>query len=139
VRNGSATKSPNLPSHSRVLPVPARCYRETTIHPGIVPASQESRTEQELVRDANAAIGTSAVTGVRRLPSGSIVLTFKGQEEKEKWEESPILLGVFGEGARCQLREYTVLALGVQVAAIDQANQAKAIADIYDQNPQFRG
>jgi hypothetical protein len=104
-----------------------------------VPASQESRTEQELVRDANAAIGTSAVTGVRRLPSGSIVLTFKGQEEKEKWEESPILLGVFGEGARCQLREYTVLALGVQVAAIDQANQAKAIADIYDQNPQFRG
>ena len=50
---------------------------------------------------------------VYKLSSGSIVLTFKDQEEKEKWEGNPKLLEAFREGARRQAREYIVLAFDI--------------------------
>jgi len=71
----------------------------------------------------------------RKLPSRSIVLTFKNQEEKEKWERNPKLLEVFGEGARRQAREYTVLAFDVRVRSINVDNQGDTIKEIYQQNP----
>ena len=49
----------------------------------------------------------------RKLPSGSIVLTFKNQEEKGKWEGNSKLLEAFREGARRQAREYIVLAFDI--------------------------
>ena len=76
---------------------------------------------------------------VRKLPSGSIVLTFKNQEEKEKWEGNPKLLEAFGEGARRQAREYTVLAFDVRVESINVDSQDEGIKEIYQQNPQLKG
>ena len=76
-------------------------YKETLIQCGVGTASQESRVERDWVRKANEAIGgEDAIRRAHKLSSGSIVLTFKNQEEKEKWEGDPKLLEAFGEGAR---------------------------------------
>jgi hypothetical protein len=42
-----------------------------------------------------------------------MIIRFKDKEGKEKWEKSPEHWKVFGEDARCQVREYIVLAFGV--------------------------
>jgi hypothetical protein len=79
-----------------------------------------SRVEGDWVRKANEAIGRDdAIMRARKLQSGSIVLTFKNQEEKDKWEEDPKLLEAFGEGAKRQAREYTVLAFDARVESIN--------------------
>ena len=100
VKNGGALKGPTQEG-KRVLPVPQRHYKETLIQCGVGTASQESRVERDWVKKANEAIGgEDAIRRARKLPSGSIVLTFKNQEEKKKWEGDPKLLEAFGEGAR---------------------------------------
>ena len=68
-----------------------------------------------------------------------MIIRFKDKEGKEKWEKSPELWKkAFGQEARCQAREYIVLAFGVQVESIDQEEQAKSIKEIYTQNPLLR-
>jgi len=68
-----------------------------------------------------------------------MIIRFKDKEGKEKWEKSPELWKkAFRQEARCQAREYIVLAFGVQVESIDQEEQAKSIEEIYTQNPLLR-
>ena len=75
----------------------------------------------------------------RKLLSRDIVLTFKNQEEKEQQEGNPKLLEAFGQGAKRQAREYTVLAFDVRVESINIDSQDKGIKEIYQQNPQLQG
>jgi hypothetical protein len=110
------------------------------IAPGSETSSQKQRTSLELVRDINTAIeGSGDAIAARRLPSGDVLVAFQGSLEKQKWEARPEALQAFGEGARLRTREYTVLAHGVQVKAVNQADQTGAIAGIYAQNPRLRG
>ena len=102
VRSGGVPRgSEKTQEGKRVMPVPARLYKETLIQCGIGIASQENRQGGEWVRKANEAIGREdTIKRARKLPSGSIILTFKNQEEKERWEDDPQLLEAFGDGAR---------------------------------------
>jgi hypothetical protein len=63
---------------------------------------------------------------------------FQGALKKQKWEARSEVLQAFRVGARFRIREYTVLAHGVQVRAVNQADQAGAIASIYTQNPRLK-
>ena len=83
-------------------------------------------------------MGIKDVIRARRLPSGSALITLLGVEEKTKWETQTGILKTFREGAKIQPREYTVLALDVQTTVIDSTNQERAIAKIYEQNPQLK-
>ena len=65
------------------------------------------------------------------MPSGDILVAFQGMLEKQKWEARSKVLQAFETGARFCIKEYTVLAHGVQVRAVNQADQARAIASIY--------
>jgi len=121
--------------NTRTLPVPKRHYQESLIRPGKTTASQESFYERDWVRKANEALGHEAVLRIRKLPSGDMIIRFKDKEGKEEWEKSPELWKAFGQEARCQAREYTVLAFGVQVDSLNQEEQAKSIKEIYAQNP----
>src|SRR4030088_483491 len=87
----------------------------------------------------NSALGMEDVVAARRLPSGDILATFQGHQEKEKWESKREILRAFGEGARIKIREYTILAHKIRVEAINPSNQPKAIAEIYSQNPKLKG
>jgi len=86
--------------------------------------------------DINATLGTKDVVAARRLQSGSALITLAGREEKTKWENQTGILKAFGEGAKFQAREYTVLAFGVQTA-LDLDNQSRATASVHEQNPLF--
>jgi hypothetical protein len=139
VKNGGAPKGPTQEG-KRVVPVPLRHYKETLIQCGVGSASQESRRGGDWVRKANEAIGKEdTIVRARKLQSGSIVLTFKNQEEKDKWERDPQLLGAFGDGAKRHAREYTVLAFDIRVDSINLDNQDNAIKEVYQQNPQLQG
>jgi hypothetical protein len=48
-------------------------------------------------------------------------------------------LEAFGEGAKHQAREYTILAFNVQVDSMELDSQDRAIKEIYQQNPQLQG
>ena len=124
---------------STFQPVPARYARELVVAPGAKSATQKQRTSLELVRDINTATnGSGDVIAARCLPSGDVLVAFQGVEEKQKWEARPEVLQAFGAGTRFCIREYTVLAHGIQVKSVNQANQAGAIANIYSQNPQLK-
>jgi hypothetical protein len=125
---------------SRVQPVPARRARELVVAPGAETTTQKHRTSLELVRDINdATSGGGDVVAARRLPSGDVLVAFQSALEKQKWEvSSEAILQSFGAGARLRIREYTVLAHGVQVRSVNQADQARAIEAIYDQNPRLK-
>src|SRR6266536_3515380 len=128
------------PDGQRVQAVPARRARELVVAPGAETATQKHRTSLELVRDINRATdGSGDVIAARRLPSGDVLVAFQGPPEKQKWEDRPEVLQAFGPGARFRVREYTVLAHGVQVRAGNQADQAGAIKAIYSQNPRLHG
>lgn len=127
-------------SGGRIQPVPARRARELVVAPGTETATQKHRTSLELVRDINAATnGSGDAVAARRLPSGDVLVAFQGASEKQKWEARPEVLHAFGTGARFRTREYTVLAHGVQVRSVNQADQTGAIEAIYAQNPRLRG
>jgi hypothetical protein len=139
VKNGGAPKDP-AKEGKRMIPVPSRHYKETLIQCGEGSASQESRGGGDWVRKANEAIGKKdTIVKARKLPHGSIILTFKNQEEKDRWEGDPQLLGAFGDGAKFQDREYTVLAFNMRVDSINLDSQDDAIKKIYQQNPQIQG
>jgi hypothetical protein len=124
---------------NRVQPVPARRARELVVAPGAETPIQRHRTSLELVRDINAATKSGDVAAARRLPSGDVLVAFQSSPEKQKWEACPeVVLQAFGAGARLRVREYTVLAHGVQVRSVNQADQAKAIEAIYAQNPRLK-
>ena len=115
-------------SDQRVLPVPARRARELVVAPGTETTAQKQRTSLELVRDINAATdGSGDAIAARRLPSGDVLVAFQGVLEKQKWEVRSEVLQAFGTGARFRAREYTVLAHGIQVRSVNQADQAGAI------------
>jgi hypothetical protein len=48
-------------------------------------------------------------------------------------------LEAFGDRAKQQVREYTVLAFDVYIDNIDLNSQASMIKGIYQQNPQLKG
>ena len=124
----------------RIQPVPARRARELVVAPGTETTAQKQRTSLELVRDINAATdGSGDAIAARRLPSGDVLVAFQGVFEKQKWEVRSEVLQAFGTGARFRVREYTVLAHGIQVRSVNQADQAGAIEAIYSQNPRLRG
>ena len=76
-KNGGVLKD-HMQDGKRVLLVLARRYKETLVQCGVGTASQESQAERDWVRKANEAIGKDdAIIRARKLPSGSIVLTFK--------------------------------------------------------------
>lgn len=85
---------------------------------------------QEIVKEANAAIGTNAIVAARRLPSG---------DSKAKWEGNSKFLEVFGVEAKFRTKEYTVLTYRVQTIIFNTDDQTKAIAEIYYQNPRLEG
>jgi hypothetical protein len=124
VRGGDIPRgSEKTQEGKRVVLVPARLYKETLIQCGIGTASQENRQGGDWVQKANEAIGREdVIKRARKLPSGNIVLTFKNQEEKERWEDDPQLLEAFGDGARRQTREHIVLAFDVRVDSINLGN-----------------
>ena len=111
--------------------------RQLIVNPGSETEAQKRRTGQELADDINATLGTKDVAAARRLQSGSALITLVGGEEKTKWEGQAGILKAFGEGAKIQLREYTVLVFGVQRTALDLDHQEQAIASIHKQNPLF--
>ena len=126
-------------AQERTLRVPARRARELVVAPGGESAAQRQRTSNEIVRDVNSALEEEgAVIAARRLPSGDVLITFQGEEGKKKWEKDHKGLTAFGENARYRTREFTVLVHGIRVAAVNPANQDKAIAEIYAQNPKLK-
>jgi uncharacterized protein YggE len=127
-----------LENTKRTKPVPPVHARQLIVNPGNESESQRNRTGEELVNDINIALGIKDVIRACRLLSGSALITLLGAEEKTKWETQTGILKAFGEGAKIQTREYTVLALDVQTAAIDSTNQERAIAKIYEQNPRLK-
>ena len=139
LRSKGSPMARGRPDCQRVQPVPARRARELVVGPGAESATQKQRTSLELVRDINTATnGSGEAIAARRLPSGDVLVAFQGVEEKQKWEARPEVLQAFGTGARFRVREYTVLAHGIQVKSVNQADQAGAIANIYSQNPQLK-
>jgi hypothetical protein len=128
------------PDGQRVQAVPARRARELVVAPGTETATQKHRTSLELVRDINTVTdGSGDAVAARRLPSGDVLVAFQGALEKQKWEARTEVLQAFGAGARFRTREYTVLAHGIQVRSVNQADQARAIEAIYSQNPRLKG
>jgi hypothetical protein len=127
------------PQTEREMPVPARRSREVVVAPGDEDTTQKQRTGPELVRDINTKIQCESVVAARRLPSGDTLVTFEGEEAKKKWEKDQAVLDAFGTNARIRTREYTVIAHGIRVAAIDPKNQKTAIESIYAQNPRLQG
>jgi hypothetical protein len=124
---------------ARVLPVLPRQVRQVA-RTGRGPTATQGRTAQEIVKEANAAIGTNAIAAARRLPSGDTILTFHERESKAKWEGNPKLLKVFGAEAKFRTKEWTVLAHGVQMEiTLYLDDQTRAIAEIYCQNPRLEG
>jgi hypothetical protein len=139
LRSKGSPMARGWPEGQRVQPVPARRARELVVAPGAESATQKQRTSLELVRDINTATsGSGDVIAARRLPSGDVLVAFQGVPEKQKWEACPEVLQAFGTGARFRVREYTVLAHGIQVRSVNQADQAGAINSIYAQNPQLK-
>ena len=140
LRSKGDTPTTGRPDSQRVQPVPARRARELVVAPGTETATQKHRTSLELVRDINSATnGSGDVIAARRLPSGDVLVAFQSVLEKQKWEDRLEVLQTFGIGARFRTREYTVLAHGVQVRSVNQADQTRAIEAIYSQNPRLRG
>ena len=129
---------PTLENTKHTKPVPPVHARQLIINPGNESGSQRNHTGEELVNDINNVLGIKDVIRACRLPSGSALITLLGVEEKTKWETQTGILKAFGEGAKIQPREYTVFALDVQTTAIDSTNQERAIAKIYEQNPQLK-
>src|SRR3981081_2945887 len=129
-----------MPNSQHIQAVPARQAKALVVAPGTETATQKHRTSLELVRDINSATdGSGDAVAARRLPSGDVLVAFQGALEKQKWEACLEVLQAFGAGARFRAREYTVLAHGVQVRSINQADQARAIEAICAQNPQLCG
>ena len=82
-RRGHESKGVPTGAGARVLPVPARQVRQVAIT-GRDPTAMQGRTAQEIVQEANAAIGTNAIAAARRLPSGDTILTFHERESRAK-------------------------------------------------------
>ena len=110
VRQGLGTKRPPPGVGTRILPVPARLGRQAVIK---APSLMQGRTAQQVVQDANAAIGANAVAAAQRLLSGETILTFHKKEGRAKWESDERLLRTFGPGATLCTKTFTVLAYRV--------------------------
>ena len=74
----------------------------------------------------------------RRLPSGDVIVTFEDQQKRDRWAKGPEIVRAFSSTARVKAREYTVIAHGIRVAAVDPAQKDSAIKKIMAQNPQFQ-
>jgi hypothetical protein len=127
------------PQATKEMPVPARRSRELIVAPGAESPSQKQRTGPELVRDLNSKLQCETIVAARRLPSGDTLITFDGDDSKKKWAKNPMITKAFGTDARVRTREYTIIAHGVRVAAVDTRDQQKAIEGIYSQNPKLQG
>jgi hypothetical protein len=123
----------------RVAPVPARRAREIIIAPGNEDPTQRRRSGLEIIRDINTELKDRSVVAARRLPSGDIMVTFKDQQKRDLWAKAPEIVRAFGQTARVKAREYTIIAHGMRVAAIDPAKKDQAIASILAQNLKLRG
>ena len=76
---------------------------------------------------------------VHRLPSGDVLITFDKEDNKMKWAKDPKVIWTFGVTAKVRMREYTVIAHGIHVAALNVSDQKTAIASLYAQNTKLRG
>src|SRR5271169_5345697 len=94
-------------------------------------------TAQQVVQDANTAIGANAVVAAQRLLSGETILTFYKKEGRAKWESDERLLRTFGLEATLCTKTFTVLAYRVPTT-LSINNQKEAIAKIYSQNPSLK-
>ena len=99
-RNAAKAKDPGL---DRAKPVLARRSRELIIALSNETMVQRQRAGKELVQEMNSAIGKEDVVAARRLPSGDVLATFQGHQEKEKWESKREILRAFGEDARIKI------------------------------------
>lgn len=126
-------------SVDRVASVPARRAREVIITPGNEEPRQRQRSGLDIVRDINTELQDQSVVAARRLPSGDIMITFEDQQKRDLWAKSPKIIRAFGATARVKAREYTVIAHGIRVAAIDPAKKDTAITSIMAQNPRLQG
>ena len=135
LRNNTSPKT----STDRIAPVPARHAREIIIAPGNEEPQQKQRSGLDIVRDINAELQDRSVVAARRLPSGDIMVTFEDQQKRDLWAKSPEIVRTFGSTAKVKTREYTVIAHGIRVAAIDPARKEDAIKGIIAQNPKLQG
>jgi hypothetical protein len=126
-------------SADRTVPVPARRAREIIIAPGKEEPRQKQRSGLDIVRDINIELQDQSVVAARRLPSGDVMVTFEDQQKRDLWAKSPEIVRAFGDTARVKAREYTVIAHGIRVAAVDPAKKEDAIAGIIAQNPGLLG
>ena len=117
-------------SGDRIAPVPARRAREIIIAPGNEEPQQKQRSGLDIVRDINAELCDQSVVAARRLPSGDVIVTFDNQQKRDQWAKGPEIVRAFGSTARVKAREYTVLAHGIRVAALDPAQKDRAIKEI---------
>ena len=74
-----------------------------------------------------------------RLPSRDVLVTFDKEDNKTKWAKNPKVTQAFGTTAKVCTREYTVIAHGICVAALNISDQKTAIASLYVQNPKLWG
>jgi hypothetical protein len=126
-------------SVDRIAPVPALRAREIIIAPGNEEPQQKQRSGLDIVRDINAELCDQSVVAARRLPSGDVIVTFDNQQKRDQWAKGPEIVRAFGSTARVKAREYTVLAHGIRVAALDPAQKDRAIKEIMAQNPKLQG
>ena len=132
-------KDPKV-SVDRTAPVPARRAREVIIAPGNEDVRQKQRSGFDIVRDINIELKDQSVIAARRLPSGDVMVTFEDQQKRDLWAKGPEIVRAFGSTARVKSRrEYTVIAHGIRVAAVDPAKKDEAIRGIIAQNPKLRG
>jgi hypothetical protein len=123
----------------RIVPVPARRAREVVISPGNESPVQKQRPGREIVLDINTRLGGEGVVAARRLLSEEVLVTFDSEDQKKRGVKAPEIVQAFGSNARVKVREFTVMAHGIPVAAIDTQNQAGAIEELYRQNLKLRG
>ena len=70
------------------------------------------RSSVKVMEAANKAIRGSSVVVARRLPSGDIILMFKGKAE-EHTKDTAWVQATFGSSAQVRPREFTVVAKGL--------------------------
>ena len=67
------------------------------------------------------------------------MVTFEDQQKRDYWAKRLETVRAFSSTARVKAREYTVLAHGIRVAAVDPAKREEAIRGIIAQNPRLQG
>jgi hypothetical protein len=112
-------------------PVNNRLNTQILVKPGALPPSLANRTPEQVVQAVRTASGTQAVTGIRQLPSGGLILALKNQKEKSQLEKTPgWIQQAFGPQATIAKPTYAILLKGLRAPDLQGATEASLKQDI---------